>query len=326
MFKTLIFDKKTLEFLKFASRDHIIAQVMLNGQFDIHLKEEGNFVSAVCDKNDTISFLPKSKFEKVEDFWNQGRVNIKIGRFIKRFFNEFSIATWNIDDVEIERFVNFYKSFFSNFDDKLEVVEGSDISKYYLEDNYYILNGMKYGTLWNSCMRQRERNSFMKLYDKNSNIKMLVLFDSENKVKARALLWESGVKDPKTDVEYKIMDRIYTFYDHDVDTFKNWAKENGYIYKWRQDAKSELFFSIGGKKTPLRLKVDLNCEGLDYYPYLDTFKFMKINYNNSIDTFSNSDSFLYDYILTSSRGELPSNSDDEDEDLDLSWTIDDENF
>lgn len=327
MFKSLIFSKSFIEFLQFANRDHIIAQIICNGQLDNHLKDEGNYICDVPGENDMISFLPKSKYEKVEDPWKEGRVKIKIGRFIKKFFSEFSISNWHINDSEIERFVNFYKSFFSNENSKLEIVTGEDISKYYLEDNYYTLDGMRYGTLWNSCMRQRERNSFMKLYDKNPNIKMLVLFDSEQKVKARALLWESGVKDPKTDEEYKIMDRIYTFYDHDVDTFKRWAEENGYIYKWKQDAKSELFFNVDGKKKILRLKVDLKCEGLNYYPYLDTFKFMKMNFNNDIvDAFSNSDSFPYDYILTSSRGELPSNSDDEDEDLDLSWTIDDENF
>jgi hypothetical protein len=322
MFKSLIFDKNFIEFLQFANRDHIIAQIICNGQLDNHLKDEGNYISSVPGENDMISFLPKSKYEKVEDPWKEGRVKIKIGRFIKKFFSEFSISNWNINDVEIERFVNFYKSFFSNDNSKLEVVTGDDISKYYLEDNYYTLNGLCYGTLWNSCMRQRERNVFMKLYDKNPNIKMLVLFSDEGKVKARALLWESGVIEESTGIEWKIMDRIYTFYDHDIDTLKNWAKENGYIYKWRQDAKSELFFSIDGKKKILRLKLDLDCNGLDYYPYLDTFKFMKINLNSNNNTFSNSDCYRYDYILTSSRGELPNNS-DEDDDLDeLTWDFD----
>jgi hypothetical protein len=323
MFKTLIFDKNFTEFIQFANRDHIIAQIICNGQLDSHLKDEGNYISPVPDENDMISFLPKSKYEKVENPWKEGRVKIKIGRFIKKFFSEFSITNWNINDAEIEKFVNFYKSFFSNEKTKLEVVTGGEISKYYLEDSYYTLDGFRYGTLWNSCMRQRERNIFMKLYDKNPNIKMLVLFDDKNKVKARALLWETGIIEYNTGVEWKVMDRIYTFYDHDIDTLKSWAKENGYIYKWRQDAKSELFFSIDGKKRPLRLKVELNCEDLNYYPYLDTFKFMKMNFNSLNNTFSNTDSYYYDYILTSSRGELPSNSDDEDE-LDLSWDFDED--
>ncbi len=321
MFKSLIFSKSFTSFLQLANNRHIISQIICNGQLGNHLKDEGSYISDVPGENDMISYLPKSKFEKVDDPWKQGRIKIKIGRFIKKFFSEFSITNWNIDDKEIERFVNFYKSYFSNDGSYFQVVSGSDISKYYLEDNYYSFQGMKYGTLWNSCMRQRERNSFMKLYDMNPNIKMLVLFDKDKKVKARSLLWESGVKDPKTGEEYKIMDRIYTFYDHDVDTFKRWAEENSYIYKWRQDAKSELYFMVNGKKKSLGLKVDLNCEGLNYYPYLDTFKFMKMNFNNSVDTFSNSDSFPYDYILTSSRGELPNNS-DEYEDLDLSWDFD----
>ena len=320
MFKSLIFSKNFIEFLQFANREHIISQIMCNGELNNHLKDEGNYISDVPGENDMISFLPKSKYEKVEDPWKEGRVKIKIGRFIKKFFSEFAISNWNVNDAEIERFVNFYKSFFSNDNSKLEVVTGEDISKYYLQDNYYAIDGLFYGTLWNSCMRQRERNVFMKLYDKNTNVKMLVLLCDKGKVKARALLWESGIIEEGTGIEWKVMDRIYSFYDHDIDTLKNWAKENGYIYKWRQDAKSELFFSIDGKKKILRLKVDLNCNNLDYYPYLDTFKFMKINNSNN-NTFSNSDCFNFDYILTSSRGELPNNSDDgeSDEDMDLSW-------
>jgi len=325
MFKSLVFNKNFAEFLQLASREHVIAQIILNGQIDNHLKDVGNYISN--EDNETISYLPKAKFEKVEDPWNSSRVKIKVGRFVKKFFNEFSITNWNINDSEIERFVNFYKSFFSNEGSKLEVIARSDISKYYLESNYHILdNYFAYGTLWNSCMRQSERNKFMELYDKNPNIKMLVLFDKDEKVKARALLWESGVIDCVSGEEIKIMDRIYTFYDYDVDTFKKWAIDNGYTYKWRQDAKSEIFFSVGGKKKVMRLKVNLDCKNLDYYPYLDTFKFMKKNSDGN-NIFYNNDLYTHDYILTSSKGVLPRHVDDEleDEDIDLSWDFDDNN-
>ena len=323
MFSNLIFDKSLEEFLAFANRNFIISQIICSGTIGNHLKDEGNYLAIVPGEIDTISFLPRSKFEKVEDPWTQSRVKIKIGRFIKKFFSDFSMSNWNISDVEIEKFVNSYKSYFSQDPTKLKIVTGSDISKYYLQDNYYQYDGCAYGTLWNSCMRQSERNKFMELYDKNPNIKMLVLFGDDNeKIKSRALLWESGLTDVDGK-EWKVMDRIYTFFDHDVDVFKKWADENGYIYKWEQNAKSELYFNIDGKKKRLRLKVNLDCKGLEYYPYLDTFKF----YNQYESQFTNTDMYSFDYILTSSKGYLPGSQDDEDdEDLDLSFDFDDDVF
>ena len=303
----LIFDKNFVEFLHFASRD-IISQILLNGDGS-HLTDEGNYIKVEESEIDVISFLPRSKYEKVEDVWNSGRTKIKIGRFIRKFLTEFSISNFNINDNAIERFVNLYKSFFSRDKSKLKIVSGEDILKYYLEDNYHLSNGMRFGTLWNSCMRQRERNKFMEIYSKNPNIKMLVYLEDDGKVRARALLWDN-VKDHKDiEKEYKVMDRIYYIYDHDVAFFKDWAKENGYLSKWEQNAKSELFFDVDGNPCRKSLYVVLDNYDFRYYPYLDTFKF----YNENTGRFSNSDRYNFDYILVQSNGQTERDPEPEEE-------------
>ena len=195
----LIFENNFGDFLNFASRD-IIAQILLNGDGS-HISDEGNYIKVVESEIDVISFLPRSKYEKVEDVWNSSRTKIKIGRFIRKFLTEFSISNFNIDD----RFVNLYKSFFSRDKSKLKIVSGEDILKYYLEDNYHLSNGMRIGTLWNSCMRQHERNKFMTIYAKNPNIKMLVYLEDDGRVRARALLWDKVKDHNDTDIEYKLM-------------------------------------------------------------------------------------------------------------------------
>ena len=91
----LIFDKNFVEFLHFASRD-IISQILLNGDGS-HLTDEGNYIKVEESEIDVISFLPRSKYEKVEDVWNSGRTKIKIGRFIRKFLTEFSISNFNIN-------------------------------------------------------------------------------------------------------------------------------------------------------------------------------------------------------------------------------------
>lgn len=314
----LKFDNHIYRFLEFASRSSVIAQILLNGETK-HLHLEGNFISKVEDAIDMVSFLPASKFEKVEDVWMKGRTSMKVGRFLKKFLNEYSIKNYELDDVQIERFVNLFKSYFSRDESKLKIVEGADILKYYREDSYHERDG-RYGSLWNSCMRQHERNKFMKLYSDNPDkIKMLVFFDDAEKVRARALLWH-GVKDHNDgDVELNVMDRIYSFYDHDVDFFKDWARENGYISKWEQSAKSERSFDVGGAHKKMSLYVNLENAAQMYYPYLDTFKF----FNEGKNRFSNSDLFNFDYVLVQSNGETERHE-EEPEEVPEYWDDEDE--
>ena len=316
----LIFNDEMYSFLQFAQRESIIAALFLQGDSS-HINDEGNYVKRVEDEIDVVSFLPKSKYEKVENEWESGRIKIKIGRFIRKFLTDFSIQNFNINDQMIEKFVNLYKSYFSRDISKLKIVEGEEILKYYLEDNYHSLNGNRAGSLWNSCMRQRERNKFMKLYAKNSDkVKMLVFFSDDDKVRARALIWE-GVKDHKDSTkEYKFMDRIYYYYDHDINFFKDWAKENGYLCKWEQSAKTEMLFDDGtGSPVIKQLYVMLDEYNLPYYPYLDTFKFFNFNKGR----FSNSDSYNFDYILVQSSGAMEREEREPDEDEMLYFDEDD---
>jgi hypothetical protein len=307
----LIFNDEMYSFLQFAQRESIIAALFLQGDSS-HINDEGNYVKRVEDEIDVVSFLPKSKYEKVENEWENGRIKIKIGRFIRKFLTDFSIQNFNVNDQMIEKFVNLYKSYFSRDISKLKIVDGEEILKYYLEDNYHSLNGNRAGSLWNSCMRQRERNKFMKLYAKNSDkVKMLVFFSDDDKVRARALLWE-GVKDHKDSTkEYKFMDRIYYYYDHDINFFKDWAKEHEYLCKWEQSAKTEMLFDDGtGSPVRKQLYVMLDEHNLPYYPYLDTFKFFSFDKGR----FSNSDSYNFDYILVQSSGAMEREREpDEDE-------------
>jgi len=310
MFNRLIFDHEMCNFLERAN-NRKISSVLLHGMSGL-ISEEGNFIRRESDSIDTLSYLPKSKYKVIDtkDPFSDGigRVNIKFGRFLKKFLSKSAFSELSITDSEIEKFVNFYKSYFNSSINDLKVVEGNDILKYYLQDNYFSPNGNRFGTLWNSCMRQRERNKFMKIYAENPDIKLLVMLTDEGEVRARALLWEN-VHEHNSDKKFKFMDRIYTVYDHDVDTFKQWSRTNGYISKWEQSAKSELLFDVDGSPSRMRLYVLPENHDLDWYPYFDTFKF----YNQFKGRFSNTDYYDFSYILTQSNGELEREREPEDE-------------
>lgn len=314
----LQFDREMVEFLNFASGGSLIAQIFLNGE-STYIIDEGNYVKRFSD--DMVSFLPKSKYEKESNIWESSRVSVKIGRFIRKFINEISLDKFNISDREIEDFVNMYKSYFSRDVSKLLIVSGDDIMKYYLDENYHVTRNGRCGTLWNSCMRQSERNIFMKLYAIN-DVKMLVFMSDDNKVRARALLWDC-VYDNKGNI-HKVMDRIYYTYDHDINFFKDWAVENGYIFRFEQNSKSELYFDKGnGSAVALELHVKLpNCN-IKYYPYLDTFKYFNIHRK----TFSNNINSNYDYTLVQSDGSLYKQVQQEQDELvpsDDDWFDDDD--
>lgn len=301
MYNRLIFDHEMLNFLD-RSHQFRISQILIHGMSGL-IKEEGNFIKRVEGAIDTLSYLPKKKYSVIQNDASKdpfgdgvGRQTIKVGRFVKKFLQDTAFNEFNIQDSDIEKFVNFYKSYFNYDPTKLNIVEGEDVKKFYLEDNYFMPNGHRYGTLWNSCMRQSERNKFMNLYVLNE-VNMLVLFSDCGKVRARALLWDN-VKEFGSDITYKFMDRIYTVYDHDVDVFKKWAKDNCYLTKWEQNAKSELYVDIEDNPEKKHLYVTLEKHNLSWYPYLDTFKY----YNCTKGRFSNSQSYNYDYTLIQSSG------------------------
>lgn len=317
MYNRLIFDHEMTNFLD--RRNDRISQILIHGMSGL-IKEEGNFIKRVDGAIDTLSYLPIKKYSVIQNDHSKdpfsdgiGRQTIKIGRFVKKFLSKGAFEEFNIKDSDIEKFVNFYKSYFNYDPTKLKIVEGDEIKKYYLEDNYFEPSGLKYGSLWNSCMRQKERNKFMNLYALN-DVKMLVLFSDDEKVRARALLWDN-VNEFKTDNVYKFMDRIYYVYDHDVDVFKKWANENGYLSKWEQNAKSELFIDVDGNLERKHLYVLLENHNMSWYPYLDTFKFYNVNKGR----FSNSQNWNYDYTLVQSSGLVEREPEYDDE-----YEVDDE--
>lgn len=314
----LNFDSEFSSFLEETRSISKIVDLILyhRGEF---IKKNGDFIRKEAG-NDTISFIPKSKLSLLHTGFNETkyRTPLKIGRFVSKFISNDGLNSFDVDQYDVESFVNLYKSFFDRDESRLKIVEGDDILKYYLAENYYRPNTSCIGTLWNSCMRYREKNRYMRIYAKNPDkIKMLVLLAEDGKVKTRALLWESC--QDREGNNYKVMDRIYSIYDHDMIFFKNWAIKNGYIHKFEQSARSEnVFINLNGKVERIDLTVKLDNHICDYYPYIDSFKF----YSRKYGTLSNSEFFSYKYVLVQNDGGLlpPKEEEDYQEDMvDNGW-------
>jgi hypothetical protein len=201
-----------------------------------------------------------------KDVWSKNRQNIKVGKIIRPLLKTNNIE---VSDKEIEEFVNLYKSTIDKINDKFhffEIVEGDDIAFWYNIDNYY----ETIGTLGSSCMRTAH-STWFEIYTKNPNQVNLVILKSdmdESKIVGRALLWY--LPDGK-----KFMDRIYTTKDHNINLFRDYAKENGWYVKYANNS-CETTQSIdpnGSKFNLGEVDITLDVKDYDYFPYLDTFKF-----------------------------------------------------
>lgn len=297
MIGKLNFDNEIMNFLNDTGSK--ISMILLHGDSTL-VNEVGNFIKRDKEQTDCVTYLPKSKYKDFDTSLfdvSKSRVKIKVGRFINKFLKDKSLTELNISNKDIEDFVNLFKSYFNLNTNDLIIVEGEDIQKWYLEDNYSLSLGSKKGSLWNSCMRQSERNKFMKIYSDNKDeVKMLILLNEDGKLRSRSLLW-LNVKD-KEGNSYKFMDRVYSLYEHDVFLFKSWARKNGYISKWEQNAKSGRLIDVDGELKEMKLLINLPNYNQSFYPYLDTFKY----FNDLNGDFSNSSTFPYSYKLIQSDG------------------------
>jgi hypothetical protein len=274
----LLIDKKFLSFL--LNSDDAISRMILSSETN----SEIIYLKNCVNQPEMISYLTKGKTHinldelLPEDFDISiyKTQNMKIGRIVSKLFKQEILSANNVNQTDIEHFVNSYKSYFDKNKVEFRIVEGEEIKKWYDQDNYSVVGK---GTLWGSCMRHKERLKFLDLYTKNTNIKMLILVHFENgieKLRGRALLWDEVILNDfyqKIPGDIKIMDRIYTVLDSDVITFKNWAYQNGYIHKLEQNAKSSLYFYDKNEVLRLSFKIPLKKISFRYYPFLDTFSY-----------------------------------------------------
>jgi len=262
-------------------RSHsIIADALLQKGLSKEIVHDNHINYLSLSKDDLkITYLPFDRINKYKEIieteptvaWRANlRIKANPGSAIQKIFK-------NLNNKDIEVFVNYFKSLQVEKDYEMKVVSGIDIRKYY----YYNSYKKQSGSLGNSCMKYDGCASFFSLYEENDMVKMLIMVDSNDKIFGRALLWDIN----------KVMDRIYTINDEEYSIyFKKWADENGYMFKTYQKFDYTLQFDEQGKTSEKRFGIKLNKFKFDLYPYLDTFKFLDkengvlYNYNPKEDT------------------------------------------
>ncbi len=261
------------EVLNEFATDSMVAQLLLKKRHD---KEElidspVNFISVSREDSTKISYVSQERMAIInpDEYWTSSRRFIaKPGAFISKIFK-------NIPSKEVEKFSNLYRSTVTKPKFTFKVVKGEDIRGFYYYESYV----SERGSLGASCMKHDSCQKYLDVYVDSPLVKMLVMLDDFGRLMGRALLWDFE--------SYKIMDRIYTTSDEELQFyFKKWATDSGYLHKSSQNWFDTLNFEqVGQKRQELKLCIKINM--LDYrrFPYMDTFKFME-----------SSTGYLYNYM------------------------------
>ena len=170
----------------------------------------------------------------------------------------------NIKESQIESFVRkftgYIKSNKSGPDAKIEIVKGEEIRYWYDCKNYKSYKGQ----LGSSCMASEDCTKFMDIYCENKDVVSMLILKQEGKLVGRALLW-------KLSNGNYFMDRVYTALDADREVFYNYAIEKEYFYK----KGPEIYKKKSIQNNRREFAVAIKHVDYDYYPYLDTFKYLE---------------------------------------------------
>lgn len=143
-------------------------------------------------------------------------------------------------------------------------------------------------------MRYEDCDNYIQFYSNNPNkVSLLILKetgdDGEVKVKGRALVWSLSIPENR-----HFMDRIYYVDESDVDSFKTYARKNGWFHKVEQNSSS--YHGFMDTKTDKIYKGTLIVNDFEEsptqeYPYMDTLSYYSVGLerlSDSTDVFGSS--------------------------------------
>jgi len=254
--------------LESISSKSLYARTILEGKIPLEevVDEPINYIGISISDPSKLSYLTRDRFENIsqDEIWSSSRrYQAKPSGILSKIFRK-------IDYAEMEKFIDSIKSEGSRIHTQFSIAIGEEILLWYDEDSY---DKRTHGSLNSSCMKHKSCQKYFDLYTRNSGtIELLILRDRVfGTLLGRALLWE-------VDGGLKIMDRIYTTNDSVYrGLFKDFALENGYLYRAEQSWNSSLWFIVDGKRQYLELSVKLDTQDIHSFPYLDTFKFFDLN-------------------------------------------------
>lgn len=237
--------------------DHPISQEILG------MIHDDNIIDTETDLKDITTIYLSEKPDEVHYKRKNREFNasdrMKIGKFIKKINNKY-------DPTDIEKFVTIYKSIYLEKESSPIIVSGEDLRKVFLIKNV----AAEVGDYATNCMRYESTQKFLDIFVENPEvISAIVLTNEDNKILSRALLW-------KTTDGSTVMDRVYAVDPGWKRVLHNWANDQGFYYRAKDDTKpfNTDIFIHNGREVIKQFTVQLKSSRFETYPYLDTFFYL----------------------------------------------------
>jgi hypothetical protein len=218
-----------------------------------------------------------------------GRSSIRLGRFINKITKE------KFKPIEIETFVNKFKSTANMKKEEFILVSGPEIEKWYRKE--MIVNGP--GSIQGSCMTGM--SGVFDLYTENPKSCQLLVLTHKGKAIARALVWK--VHECTVPMEY-FMDRVYYTHEYQVQSFKLYAKKMGWGIRNNYNDDD---ITIGDREyfiSDIQLRVKVKPKNYKRYPYLDTISVYDPSKGILYPNLTNSNNMI---VLKDTRGRYVDN-------------------
>lgn len=258
----------------------------INYEQHTELFTEGSINYITFRTNGTISYLPKGKThvcnEDDSSIWKRdNRQEGSSSKVIRKIMTKEGLAYFK--DSDFETFTNCYKSEFNDEGLAFVLKENIDIPSVYATET--LAEGQ--GTLNGSCMNDCGSNMFA-IYKNCKDLRILCLYNTEDELCGRALVW-------KLSEDITFMDRIYIVKDFYIEKFIKYSEENGWIRKEKQSYDyKDSFVGTDGKTFFKNFTIKLNTD-FDRFPYIDTFTY-------GSDGWLSNDACDSDYEYTNTSG------------------------
>jgi hypothetical protein len=229
----------------------------------IGMIHDENFIDTESDLKDITTIYLSEKPDEINYKRKNRELNLadkmKIGKFVKKINNKY-------DPTAIEKFVTIYKSIYLEKESKPIIIQGEELRKVFLIKNI----AAEVGDYATNCMRYESTQKFLDIFVENPEvISAVVLINEDNKILSRALLW-------KTNEGTIVMDRVYAVDPGWKRVLHNWANEQGYYYRAKDDTKpfnSDIFIH-NGTEIIKQFSITLKNYNFPTYPYIDTFFYL----------------------------------------------------
>ena len=153
-------------------------------------------------------------------------------------------------------------------------------------------------------MRYDKCSNYIKFYASNpETVSLLILKDplDSGMIIGRAIIWK--LKEPE---DRYFMDRIYYTSDNLIEVFKDYAYENGWLYKKNQNMNEDEYIVDPKSDSSSRITIVSEMgDNSEYFPYMDTMKY----FLSGEGIITNSRDYINDeyhgeeyYILTNTDG------------------------